>query len=324
MNALVHRTFLLVAITVGLIGVGAATFALAQEETPAETSDATPEPTATATLAPTVAALLTTPEPTATVPPTATPEPTASPTPVPPPARTDDPTAVPLDPPMAFLIVLALLVLAMFAVARLFTYLTESREDYYATVREFARKGVFFTPVLVSPTTGGAALPTDEAVATTTSFEVAGPGVIAPGQPAVFSALRNGVPAANAVWEIQAAGGEAPADSVSLAGTPGSTVTVTAHKRGTFVLVALLAGTPETPDLAIRTLVTVLEPPVAGDALPDLPFIGQGFGSIISAIVIVAALVVLAATRAIDAEVVGVVLGALAGYLFGVGVASRT
>jgi hypothetical protein len=232
---------------------------------------------------------------------------------------------------MAFLIVLGLLGLAVFALARLFTYLTDSRKDYYATVREFARKGVFFNPLLVTPTTGtvGAAAAAD--VEPVASFDVAGPGVIALGQSAVFSAHQNGSPASATQWELRTPAGDVvPPDSASLDAPVGSTVTVTAAKSGTLMLIATLPaipGTPElpgTPTLLIRTLVTVLEPPPAGEDLPDLPFIGQGFGSIISAIVIVAALVVLAATRAIDADVVGVVLGALAGYLFGVGVASKS
>ena len=66
------------------------------------------------------------------------------------------------------------------------------------------------------------------------------------------------------------------------------------------------------------------EPPATGEGLPELPFIGLGFGSIVGAIVLIAALVVLAATRAIDADVAGVVLGALAGYLFGVVAQSRS
>ena len=74
----------------------------------------------------------------------------------------------------------------------------------------------------------------------------------------------------------------------------------------------------------MRTVLTVVEPPVSDSEMPSLPFIGQGFGSIISAIVLIAALVVLASTRAIDADVVGVVLGALAGYLFGVGMGNKT
>jgi hypothetical protein len=50
------------------------------------------------------------------------------------------------------------------------------------------------------------------------------------------------------------------------------------------------------------------------EGLLPQPFIGHGFSSVVGAVVIVAALVVLIATRAMDPDVVGVILGALTGY----------
>jgi hypothetical protein len=58
--------------------------------------------------------------------------------------------------------------------------------------------------------------------------------------------------------------------------------------------------------------------------VPKLPFIGEGYGSIVGAILLLAVVVVLAATRAIDADIVGVLLGSIAGYLFGVGISRNT
>jgi hypothetical protein len=330
MHTLAGKVMLLLAIVIGAACLSPATVVFAQTVTP-DATDAQGTRTPSATASPSPAEPLTTiatatPTPTATLTPSVTLTMTPTPTP-----RTDDPTAILLEPAMAFLIVLGLLGLAVFALARLFTYLTDSRKDYYATVREFARKGVFFNPLLVTPTTGTAGAAAAADVEPVASFDVAGPGVIALGQSAVFSAHQNGSPASATQWELRTPAGDVvPPDSASLDAPVGSTATVTAAKSGTLMLIATLpatTGTPElpgTPTLSIHTLVTVLEPPAAGEDLPDLPFIGQGFGSIISAIVIVAALVVLAATRAIDADVVGVVLGTLAGYLFGVGIASKT
>jgi hypothetical protein len=223
---------------------------------------------------------------------------------------------------MALVAVALLLVVAGVALWRLFDYLRDSRKDYYQTVREFARKGVFFTPLMVGPTTPAAArgvAADPEAIDTTVSFEVVGPGVIAPGQAADFFALRNGSAAPAATWTIeQPTGAGASAATATASPGTGERTSVTASTPGAFVLAASLPGTPA---LTVRTLVTVTEPPASGEELPPLPFIGQGFGSIVGAIVLIAALVVLAATRAIDADVVGVILGTLAGYLFGVVVA---
>jgi hypothetical protein len=230
---------------------------------------------------------------------------------------TSDATAIRLDPAMAFVIVLVLLALAVIVLALLFRYLSESRRDYYDTIREFARKGVFFSPVLVSPTTTTeAALEAMGGAADT--FEVAGPGLVAPGQEAVFTALRNGVAAESTVWSLSTPSGDiVPAESAALDRGSGPSVTLTATKPGLYVLTATQPGPP---DLVMRSAITVATAATGDEKLPELPFIGQGFGAIVGAVVVIAALVALAATRAIDADVVGVILGALTGYLFGVGV----
>jgi hypothetical protein len=235
---------------------------------------------------------------------------------VPPP--TDDATAIQLDPTMAFIIVLMLLLLALIVVALLFRYLRESRQDYYETIREFGRKGVYFNPVLVSSTAvaGEVEAPNGAQVETAT-FELAGPGIVALGQEARFAALRNGVAADSTTWVLTFADGTAvPTDRATLNQSAGSSVTLTAVKPGIYVLAATDPGPPA---LTLRSVITAQTLP-AGSTLPDLPFIGQGYGSIVGAVIIVAALVVLAATRAIDADVVGVILGALTGYLFGAGI----
>ena len=93
--------------------------------------------------------------------------------PQPPPVDTDDPTAVELQDWMALVAVALLLGVAGVALWRLFDYLRDSRKDYYQTVREFARKGVFFTPLMVGPTTPAAArgvAADPEAIDTTVSF----------------------------------------------------------------------------------------------------------------------------------------------------------
>ena len=230
---------------------------------------------------------------------------------------TSDATAIRLDPAMAFVVVLVLLALAVIVLALLFRYLSESRQDYYDTIREFARRGVFFSPVMVSPTTTAESL---EAVGggLADTFEVAGPGLVAPGQEAIYTALRGGVAAEGALWSLSTPSGDVvPAESAALDRSSGPSVTLTATKPGLYVIAATHPGPP---DLIVRSAVTVATPATGDEKMPELPFIGQGFGSIIGAVVVVAALVALAATRAIDADVVGVILGALTGYLFGVGV----
>ena len=70
---------------------------------------------------------------------------------------TNDATSIPLDPAMVLALVLVLLLLALFALAEIFRYLRDGREDYYKTFREFARRGVYVEPVLVNATAAQAA-----------------------------------------------------------------------------------------------------------------------------------------------------------------------
>lgn len=235
----------------------------------------------------------------------------------PPPPPTNDPTAIELNATMAFLIVLALLGLLVYVLWRLFDYLRESRDGYYRTVSEFAHKGVFFSPVLVgttAPSRGGLEGAGDVVPAT---FALTGPGAMTTGQKAVFTALLNGSDDPSATWQVEPPPGAGLEDAGATLSGSGASVTVEAPRQGAFVLVA---SHPGEPVLSVRTQVTVVEPPDEGGGFPNLPFIGQGYGSLVGAVVLIAALVVLATTRAVDADVVGVILGALAGYLFGVGI----
>jgi hypothetical protein len=77
-----------------------------------------------------------------------------------------------------------------------------------------------------------------------------------------------------------------------------------------------LTTTPQT-----ITVMPDVEP--AADASPQLPFIGQGFASLVGAVVLIAAVVVLAAIGVENWEVIGTIFGALAGYLFGAATNNR-
>jgi hypothetical protein len=301
----------LAALALALAATLIPTHALAQAPTP---------------IPPNAAVATSTPTPTALATPTANPTPMIYPTPT---IITTDPTAIELDPPMAFVVVLALLALAALALWKLFDFFSASRDDYYDTVREFARKGVFFSPILVSATApvsevkAAAAKAKGEAV-TPERFELTGPGIMTTTEKAKFTATVDGQPAPTTMWRVDKPVGEGLEDAApTLSASQADAVEVVASKRGAFVLIATLPGTAGAPDLEVRTQVTVAEPAKAAEDVPPLPFIGQGYGSLVGAVILIAALVVLAATRAIDADVVGVILGALAGYLFGVGVNQR-
>jgi hypothetical protein len=105
-----------------------------------------------------------------------------------------------------------------------------------------------------------------------------------------------------------------PAEGVTVTPSTGPRVEVVATAVGTIILTANVA----TPSPVTTTATIAVTAPPLNPAALDLPFIGQGFGSILGALILIAAVVALAATGAIDSDVIGVILGALAGYLFGV------
>jgi len=243
---------------------------------------------------------------------------------------TNDPTAIALDPAMVLALVLVLLLVALFALSEIFRYLRDGREDYYKTFRELARKGVYATPVMVDATAtqepalrlaeSGAILESDVNPAL---FRVSGPGVVVAGQSGTFTATLNEAPADGTLWELSASDGTpVSAQSATLEPATGGSATFTGLKPGSY----RLRATPADPNLSmvVETAITVVEPPVADGDGPMLPFIGEGYGSIVGAILLLAVVVVLATTRAIDADIIGVLLGSIAGYLFGVGINRST
>lgn len=240
---------------------------------------------------------------------------------------TNDATSTPLDPAMVLALVLVLLLVALFALSEIFRYLRDGREDYYKTFREFARKGVYLEPVMVNATAsqsrvmdmGGGA----EATQASDFFEMSGPGLLATGDKGTYSASLNSAPAAGTVWQLKGPGNTAvPTQDATLEVAPdGASATLTAAKAGSYIVGASPTGNA---NFQASAAVTVIDPPAGDGATPTLPFIGEGYGAIVGAILLLAVVVVLAATRAIDADTIGVLLGSIAGYLFGVGVSRST
>ena len=240
---------------------------------------------------------------------------------------TNDPTAIALDPAMVLALVLVLLLVALYALSEIFRYLRDGREDYYKTFREFARKGVYVTPVMVNAT-ATQSRPADaafgpEAAPVSEVFEMTGPGSLVTGDTATYKARLGIEPALRTDWRLVDANDvPIPAHNATLeAAADGASAILSAAKPGSYVVSASPEGNP---NLRVRLEVTAIDPPVADGQIPPLPFIGEGYGSIVGAILLLAVVVVLAATRAIDADIVGVLLGSIAGYLFGVGINRST
>lgn len=208
-----------------------------------------------------------------------------------------------------------LLILAVVTVTMHYYFLSKSRQEYFRTATTLFRQGVFPQPVLVpaqGAVTGGALTTARmmEPDGTTATLEMVGPPALIRGQQGMYIALLNGARAEQAIWTVD------PAEAATTTPGTGAITVVVANVEGQFSLTASL------PDQGLTTppqTITVVPEakPVTETASPGLPFIGQGFASLVGAIVLIAAVVVLAAIGVEDWEVIGTIFGALAGYLFG-------
>ena len=243
---------------------------------------------------------------------------------------TDDPTAIELDKTAATAIVIALLGIVLFALWRLIEYLSRSQQSYYAIVREFARKGVYFIPSYASAiaqvlTESPATVSADGTPLPPTTlqqnFRVTGPGFAKAGEAVTVQAFLDGTPAEGTAWMLVRPDGTAlPPGAATIQPEVGPTTTFTSSTPGQYQLdVTPPGGT--TP--AVQTNILVLEEPAKDAAMPSLPFVGQGYGSIIGGLILIALIGALAAIRAIDADIIGVLLGSLAGFFFGVNAAAK-
>jgi|GEM_PF-5471236 hypothetical protein len=141
-------------------------------------------------------------------------------------------------------------------------------------------------------------------------LEIDGPGFVAVGVPADFTVRRaNGELANNAQWSVT------PDDAASLSVNTGSKVTVVPLKIGSFKLSASITA----PNGGGSVLVTAIAPQATTE---ELPFIGQGYGSLVIAVLVVFAVIVLALTGILAGDAVATLFGGLLGYIFGVTIAA--
>jgi hypothetical protein len=206
------------------------------------------------------------------------------------------------------------LLLALVTVAMHYYFLSQSRRDYFRAASLLFQQGVFPRPVPI-PAQGGApggvlGAERMEGDDTATGLVVIGPATLMRGQEGVYVALINGMRADDASWSV------APADAATVTPGPNAVTSVSAARVGTLALTASLPG--QQGATATQTIAVQPEATPDHDATaPELPFLGQGFASLVGAVVLIAAVVVLAAIGVEDWAVIGTIFGALAGYLFG-------
>ena len=210
--------------------------------------------------------------------------------------------------------------IAVWAIYRVLRYVTEMQEKYYALTEKLVEHGIATQPEIVhsSQATQIAGASTanvsdNESDQLSKTLQVKGPQTLAIGveSSAYVAIMKDSAndkqePAQDAKWTVK------PEDAASLSSDSGPTVKVTSNRLGAFIL-HIDAGSPTTKSIDFP--IASIQP---ASKAASIPFIGEGWGTIVLAIVFGTAVSLLGLSRVIDPALVGTLMGALLGYIFGV------
>lgn len=202
------------------------------------------------------------------------------------------------------------LLFALLALVVVFVYTYFIQKEFYTTARGLGRLGktvkVKSVPTFLAATTGLESM----AVEPSERLQITGPAAITVGvESPEFSVVRlqdGEVAAEDAKWAVE------PANAATVQPESGAKVKVIAALPGAFTLIAQVSqpkpGEARLPVAAIAPQVSPVE----------LPFVGQAYGSIAIALVLIAAVIILGLSSILSGEGAATLLGALLGYIFGV------
>jgi len=206
------------------------------------------------------------------------------------------------------------------AIYRVFLYVTEMQNKYYDIANTFAGRGQVARAVIVSATMfapeakgepGALAAPED--VVSPKKLNIKGPNSVTVNLEssdfvASFEQQGAETPGDNTItWQI------VPEGAAILSRSQGATVRLTAKQLGAFILLAR-AEDPTTGAMTEVHFPVAVIAPTQSDI--PLPFIGEGWGTIILAILFGTIIALLGLSRVLSTSLVGTLLGALLGYIF--------
>lgn len=194
---------------------------------------------------------------------------------------------------------------ALLALGVLFWYLHSIQSKYYQIAERLGLQGRAVQTSMVSAI-GGAR--DAELRGETESLVLTGPKSVTVGvESSEFEVKRaaGNTPADDAKWSVE------PQGFAAVNPLSGARVRVIAAAPGTFKVKAEVSQpTSGSEELSVAA--------VTAQAAIQLPFVGQAYGSIAIAIVLIAAVIVLSVAKVLGAEGAATLLGALLGYIFGV------
>ena len=218
---------------------------------------------------------------------------------------------------------LLLSAIGAWAIYKVFHYVTEIQKKYYDVTKDLASRGQTTSTEIVSssfaaparaPAAEGMPSAAPASVPVPKKLSVKGPQTVTVNVESTdFTAffVQNGKeePADNTVtWHV------VPETAAVLSQSTGPVVRVTARQLGAFDLLVKPADASATGSLDVHFPVAVIAPAKGGISLP---FIGEGWGTIVLAILFGIIIALLGLSRVLSTALVGTLLGALLGYIFG-------
>jgi hypothetical protein len=216
-------------------------------------------------------------------------------------------TTTSVVPPDIFIyFLLIVFIFGLLLIAGLLYYIYKIQLKYYASSQILSQMGVgvkatIIGSFVVQPPPGVPLAPGEAPKKLT----IDGPGFVTVGVHADFIAkLDSAASPADTQWAVT------PEGAASWEPKTGPKVAVTPLKIGSFKLTASI-GNEQNTDVSVA----VVAPQAPTE---ELPFIGQGYGSLVIAILVVVAVIVLGLTGILGGEAVATLFGGLLGYIFGV------
>ena len=190
-------------------------------------------------------------------------------------------------------------------------YLYQSEGRFYATYQALAPRGTAPQSELVGPflpfSGVHAMMAGPEQHEQAVTAHVTGPDTAIVGQPSAefrATAADGMTPLTAATWEVN------PADAADVIPRTGAATVVTPKRAGTLTVVMTATDGAK----AEKKVVVQPAPMPSG----GLPFVGQGYGTLIVIIVLATVVLVLALNGVLDGGAVATFIGGLVGYVFGV------
>lgn len=198
-------------------------------------------------------------------------------------------------------LVVLVLLFGLLVIVAMLIYLYAIQSRHYETVDAIVSVGGDIPPAV---SVGTFALDRGDVPVT-----IDGPGIVTVGKPAAFTA-RQGSTEVIVDWSVEPARENAPAGA-SVDPANGATTKLTATTAGSYKLTAKLQG-----QMADQVTVMAVAPAGGGSGGAGLAFIGEGYGTLVLAIVVLAAATVLGILDILDGAALATLFGTIVGYIF--------